>query len=186
MKNTDIYVTCPEFDTEHFHLRLVQENDAEDLQKCYGNPIAQKYFNSDNCDSDFHYSTVEEMRACILGWLSEYKQRHYIRFAIVDKLSDTVVGTFEMFGTPNWKFTNYIDGGCLRLDILPEYEKIEFIQELLSLADQKFLELFHVKVMVVKAIPEAIERRAALDAVKFMPYELNSSEFKYFYARVAK
>ena len=179
--NTNIYITCPEFDTGHFHLRLVRESDAEDLLRCYSDPAAQKFFNSDNCTSDFLYSTAEEMRECVQFWIIEYKKRHFIRFATIDKITGKVVGTVEIFGVKNWD--NGIDGGCLRIDVKSEFEKTNYLSELIALANDNFFTLFGAELIAVKAIPEATERIAALKSNGYVPYELSNPNFTHFYAK---
>ena len=185
MEERDPYLACPVYDTAHFHLRLVQENDAEDLFACYSHPDAQQFFNDDNCTSDFRFSTVVEMRACIIVWLSSYERREYIRFAVLDPSADRAVGTIEMFCDPRWKMTYGTAGGCFRMDLLPEYETIGFLSELIHLASDRFFALFSTERILVKAIPEATARRAALEKFGFLPYEVNHPTYRNYYAKSA-
>ena len=55
----NVYQSCPFFVTPQFTLRLVRRSDAPGLLKVYSDKQAQHYFNSDNCTSDFRYSTLE-------------------------------------------------------------------------------------------------------------------------------
>ena len=50
---TNVYESCPTFLTDRFRLRLVQRSDAAGLLRVYSDPVAQLYFNADNCHSDF-------------------------------------------------------------------------------------------------------------------------------------
>jgi RimJ/RimL family protein N-acetyltransferase len=179
MNNTDIYKVCPEFDTEHFHLRCVCESDAEALLKCYSDPAAQKFFNADNCSFPFNFNTIEEMENCIRFWL---RSNNFVRWSIVDKQDEKAVGTVEMFGHSHWHMTRNFPGGCLRVDIASEYETADYLSELLKLANEHFFGLFDAEIMVVKAIPEAAERIAALKANGFAPYELSNPNFTHYYA----
>lgn len=142
------YKRCPILETEHFILRLVQLEDAEDLLKCYSDPNAQQLFNADRCLNDFCYQTLEEMQNCIAFWLKEYEQEAYVRFAIVDKSRGKAVGTIEMFGMiGQYK----VPQGVLRLDICFEYECVSLIKELLMLCSTDFFMLFGVVQIVTKA-----------------------------------
>ena len=90
---SDIYDICPVLETDSFTLRLVTEADAADLLACYSDPLSQAVFDFENCTSDFCYTTMEEMTACIRFWLREYAQRMYVRFAIVDKRTQKAIVT---------------------------------------------------------------------------------------------
>ena len=74
-----VYQSCPTFITQRFVLRLVRKEDAPGLLKVYSDRQAQHYFNSDNCTSDFRYSTLKEMQQCIDMWLWSYQQGHFVR-----------------------------------------------------------------------------------------------------------
>lgn len=152
MKQNNIYEVCPTYESETFLLRLVSIDDAEDLLKCYMNKEAQKFFNANNCTSDFCYSTLTEMRECIQGWLDAYKNQYFIRFSVIDNSIGKAAGTIEMFGG---KY------GVLRIDILPAYENARCLSELLLIANH-FFEDFECENIVTLAIPEATERIKAL------------------------
>jgi [ribosomal protein S5]-alanine N-acetyltransferase len=89
------YLVCPVFESEHLVYRLVQEVDAADLLECYSDAASIPLFNSDNCNNDFNFQTIEEMSGCIRFWLDEYAEHGYVRFSIVEKNSDKAVGTIE-------------------------------------------------------------------------------------------
>ena len=85
MKDKTIYDKCPVYSSDHFLLRLVEEGDAEDLLRCYSDASAVRLMNADNCTSDFHYETLDEMNDCIQGWLGAYRTSvSFIRFSIID------------------------------------------------------------------------------------------------------
>jgi hypothetical protein len=68
----------------------------------------------------------------------------------------------------------------LRIDIASKYETVDYLSELLDLANSNFFGLFGAKIMAVKAIPEATERITALKANGFVPYEMSNPNFTHF------
>ena len=168
------YVKCPVLETKHFRLRLVKREDAADLLECYSDPVAQEFFNADNCTSDFCYQTAAEMEACIEGWLGAYEVQAYVRYAIVDKSSEKAVGTVEMFGgiglfqTPE---------GVLRLDICSGYENQECLEELFSICATDFFLLFEAEQIITKAVPGAEQRITVLKKLNFRPVEIPGRKY---------
>lgn len=160
----DVFETCPEHESENFILRLVEPTDAGDLLDCYSDTQAVRFMNADRCTSDFHFKTIEEMRQCIGFWLREYANRAYVRFAIVGKATNRAVGTVEMFGGPGGEMAEW---GMLRIDIASAYEKTRLLREIICIAIDRFYEEFRVRNIVTKAIPEAAERREALEQCGF-------------------
>ena len=58
----DVYQNCPDYENEHYLLRLVKIEDKADLLKVYSDEKAVPFFNSDNCGGDdFHYTTESRM-----------------------------------------------------------------------------------------------------------------------------
>lgn len=151
----DPFAKCPIFETEHFTLRLVRHEDAEDLLACYGDPAVWPVLNADNCTSTFRYTTMEEMAECVGFFVSCYAQGYFVRWAIVEKESGKAVGTVEMFTG---------ETGVLRVDIVSRLEQEEPLAELFALAARKMPPLFGAARMLTKAPPEAKARRAALAA----------------------
>ena len=163
------YTACPTFDTEHFHLRLVKLSDAEDLLKCYGDPKAQALFNDDNCNTNFHFTSENYLENYIKSWLEAYENKHFVRFAIVDKASEKAVGTIEMFGMVGaYKSPR----GVLRVDICSEYEQPEFLDPLFTLCVREFFPLFKPEHMLHKAVPSAVHRIAILQKLGFEPIDI--------------
>ena len=57
-----IYEKCQVLESRRFLLRLVEDQDCDDLLKVYSDKNALPFFNSDNCDGDnFYYPTKERM-----------------------------------------------------------------------------------------------------------------------------
>lgn len=167
------YLECPAFETEHFIVRLIREEDALELMDCYSDKLARKFFNSDGCTSDFFYDTIDEMRECVAMWVASYARRDFVRFAIVEKASRRAIGTIEMFGFVGRYKT---ERGILRLDIMFAYEEAAYLQELFSLCVREFFKLFAVQKIVTKAIPEAVHRVAALESLGFAAHDLPGRE----------
>ena len=136
------YEECPVYETPSFTLRLVQENDANDLLACYSDPKAVANMNADHCTSDFYYTTHEQMRECIAFWLVEYARGAYVRFSIIAKASGKAVGTVEIFGG---------EYGVLRIDIATAYETEKYIDEFVTLAMDSFIDDFEIETLVIKA-----------------------------------
>lgn len=149
----DVYTACPMVQTEHFTLRLVREEDAPALFACYHDKAAVARMNGDNCDFGFYADTREQMAETVAYWLKHYGWCSFVRFAIVDRASDTAVGTVEGFGG---------EVGVLRLDIASRYEQQALLTELLAFARENFRAYFGNQAVVTKAAPGATERRRAL------------------------
>ena len=155
------YQKCPTYETESFVLRLVEENDAEDLLECYSDPVSSKFFNSDNCINNFIYKAIDEMKNCIEFWIQSYENQWFIRFSIIDKKINKAIGTVEFFAKQE-TFKIYGRVGILRIDLVSTYEKEIPISEILNLVDDNFYEFFEVESIIIKAIPEAGQRIMAL------------------------
>lgn len=161
----NVYETCPVFITQRFTLRLVRREDAPGLLKVYSDRVAQAYFNSDNCTSDFRFATLREMELCIDMWLRAYAHRHYVRWTIL--LNKRPVGTVEMFRRSDGK-----DGkgeGVLRIDLLSMYEFPDVYDEILRTMLPEMHEQFSCERILTKALPHMERRRLALVLHGFVP-----------------
>ena len=64
---SNVYESCPVFETDKWLLRLIEKEDASDLIDVYSDKNALPFFNSDNCDGDnFYYPTMEKMNSAIV------------------------------------------------------------------------------------------------------------------------
>jgi len=165
------------YKTEHFTLRLVSEDDIEDLLVCYSDSKSQSIFDSQNFAKNLHCNTVEEMAWYVRFWLEEYRNKMYVRFAIVDNKTKKAIGTVEMFNTKG--FLHGRDGGILRIDLASPYETVEYLSELLQLANDNFFELFGAKVIITKGRPGEAARLAALSSAGYRPYNCEAREHYY-------
>ncbi len=161
MTNINPYEKCPIYETKSFILRLVEKTDALDLLKCYSDVEAVKLMNSDNCINNFHYVTIEEMIDCILFWIKDYENKVYVRFSIVDKSTKTAIGTIEVFKRRQMDEKALVCG-VLRIDLRSEYERKNYLMELLKLSNIHFYDIFKVNRIIIKSIPYAKERISAL------------------------
>lgn len=169
-----VYKECPDFETEHFHIRLVQLEDAESLVGCYSDSKSQELFNADNCIGDFRIQTINSMRECLSAWLKAYEQEEFIRFAIVDKTLHKAVGTIEMFGG---------DIGILRIDIMSSYEEELYLNEIVDTCIKNFYNLFSVKIIATKAIEKAQNRIKVLCEEGFCLSDFRGREHYYLRSR---
>lgn len=162
----DVYEKCPQFENEKYLLRFVSEKDCCDLLKVYEDKKAVSLFNSDNCGGDdFYYTTEERMKQAIEYWFFEYKKREFVRWSIIDKEKNLVIGTIELFHrNANDYYTNC---GLLRLDIRSDYEQAEEIENILELIYLPSFDLFQCDKVATKAKPEALERIEALYRLGF-------------------
>ncbi len=142
------------YETEHFILRQVRSEDAPALMACYSDPEAVARMNDDNCLRGFLCQTEEDLRAYIAVWQSE----DYARPAVIDKSTGEAVGTLEIFGGGI---------GVLRVDLPTRYESPAVLQELYTLAMEKFPADFPMGAMVTKAPAGAPARRAVLKELGF-------------------
>lgn len=142
------------YETEHFTLRQVREEDAPALLRCYSDPSAVARMNADNCTGGFLFQTLEEMESAIRFWNGD----DFARPAVIDKNTGEPIGTLEIFGG---------ETGVLRVDLRADYETPEALAELYTLAMERFPKDFPMEAMVTKAPNPAPARRAVLEKLGF-------------------
>ena len=160
----NVYESCPVFTTPNFTLRLIRPEDAAPLLHVYSDPAAQDCFNADNCTSDFRYSTLQEMSACVAMWMCSYLQGDFVRWTVL--LHDLPVGTVEMFRRDEENNGT----GVLRLDLLSCLETADVIVELLGTLLPAMHQLFGCECILTKSTPAMIQRNAALMGLGFWPH----------------
>ena len=162
----NIYESCPVLQNARYRLRLVEQDDCEDLLKVYSDPQAVPLFNSDNCHGDdFCYTTKERMAKAIDFWLFSYEYRYFVRWSIIDISTGEAVGTIELFRRDSEDA--FTDTALLRLDLRSDYEREDAIGELLSIITESACELFECASITTKAASLASVRRAALQRFGF-------------------
>jgi hypothetical protein len=157
----DPYKEALFYETKRFCLRPVRVGDAQDLLRCYGDPVARARMNADFCTNDFCYETAEPMRAAIAFWQTEYAQRMYARLAVIEKVHGEAVGTMEISGG---------DTSVWRLDLADAFETAETVEELLALTVFEIARDFQAKRLYVKAV-NTPERQAVFLKYGFSPCE---------------
>lgn len=164
----DTYRQCPVLENNIYKLRLIEENDSEDLLKVYSDKNALPFFNSDNCNgSNFYCAIREDMDNTIKYWLMEYHEtKGFVRFSILDKQRGEVIGTIEMFKRYSEDFYNQC--GVLRLDVRSDYEKTDVLCDIIELFIDPFYEWFECSDIVTKGALYAVERVKALEKMKFI------------------
>lgn len=164
------YEKCPVFENEAYLLRLVEASDAPDLLSVYSDEKAVPFFNSDNCGGDtFYYTTLERMNEAIAFWHYSYKIKEFVRWSIIEKSTDTAVGTIELFHRRSEDYFN--NCGILRLDLRSDYEREEKIFEILSLIVKPAFASFDCQKMATKIPPFASGRKAAAGRLGFTASE---------------
>jgi hypothetical protein len=166
----NVYVNCPEFENKRFKLRFISIEDCDDLLKVYSDKEAVPLFNSDNCNGDdFYYTTSERMKQALDYWKFAYDDKGFVRWSIVDKKDNAVIGTIELFHRDSKDYFN--NCGLLRLDLRSDYEKEDNIIDILNLIIDKTYSLFECNMIATKAISIASERINALNKLNFLPTE---------------
>ena len=161
-----VYDKCPIFENEKYYLRLISADDIKDLLTVYSDINAVPMFNSDNCNGDdFHYETKERMKEAIEFWIFSYNNKYFVRWSIIDKSTNEVIGTIELFNRNSDDYFN--NCGILRLDLRSDYENVSDIKSILSLIIEPAYSLFDCKLIAMKAIELATSRRIALNELGF-------------------
>lgn len=165
-----VYVSCPEFENKRFKLRFISIDDCDDLLKVYSDEKAVPLFNIDNCGGDdFHYCTCDRMMQAIKYWNFEYERKGFVRWSIVDKKDNAVIGTIELFHRDSKDYFN--NCGLLRLDLRSDYETKDNIIDILKLIIDEAYQLFECNMIATKATPLASERIKALNEMDFISAE---------------
>ena len=164
----NIYSECTTYDMKLITLRQTKLKDAKELLKCYSDEKAVPLFNSDNCHGDnFYYETMDRMEQAVKFWEYSYKNRYFVRWSVINNSTNEIIGTIEMFHrNADDKYDHY---GVLRIDLQSRYETREIISEILEIASENFYEIFDVRAIITKAVPEAVERIIALMNCGYKP-----------------
>lgn len=163
----NVYKVCPQFENENYLLRLISQEDCADLLKVYSDKQSVPFFNSDNCNGDdFYYTTIERMKQAIEFWIFSYDNGYFVRWSIIDKRTNEVIGTIELFHRDSEDY--FHNCGLLRLDLRSDYERESEIEDILSLILLPTYDLFYCDKVVTKAVPEAKKRIKALEKVGFI------------------
>jgi hypothetical protein len=106
---------------ENYLVRKLEVRDTSDLLSVYSDEKSVPLFNSDNCNGDdFHYTSLERMQHAVEFWLWSYTNKYFVRFSIIDKRIQKVIGTIELFHRDSKDYFNRC--GLLRLDLKSDYD----------------------------------------------------------------
>ncbi|BCN30809.1 hypothetical protein bsdtb5_21040 [Anaeromicropila herbilytica] len=165
----DVYEQCPILEDKGYLLRLVEIEDAKDLLKVYSDEKAVSYFNSDNCNDNFYYQTLDRIQEAIQFWIWSYQCKAFVRWSIIDKSTNEAIGTIELFHRDSKDYFNAC--ALLRLDLRSDYENDNCIESIVSILLSNTYDLFHCNWIATKAAPFAKERIQALELMGFHPSE---------------
>lgn len=164
--NYDPYQKFPVLGNERFLLRKIKEEDTKDLLQIYSDKRSIRFFNTDNCHGDnFHYKTIKKMKKAIQFWDYSYKNRNFVRWAIVDKINNSIVGTIEEFHRDSNDY--FSNSSLLRIDLRNDYEKKDYIYNILKLIIPSSFKLFDCNKIITKSFENNVERDNALYELGF-------------------
>ena len=110
-----VYEEVPVLENEKYLLSFVKEEDAGELLKIYSDKKSLPFFNSDNCHGDnFYYQTIDRMNEAVKFWLDSYKSKWFVRWTIIEKASNSIIGSIELFHREAEDYFNHT--AILRLD----------------------------------------------------------------------
>ncbi len=156
-----VYDNCPVLYGKYFRFEHVDLSHCDDLLKVYSDLKSVPLFNSDNCGNEnFYYKTPERMKEAIEYWYWEYSRKGFVRMSITDIENDVSVGTVEMFCRVADDY--FTDSNLLRIDLRSDYEKEDYIYDILCVVIDSQKILFNCNSVTTKAIPVAGERIKAL------------------------
>lgn len=157
----NVYKRCPTFENNNYCIRKLQKEDVDGLLNIYSDKKAVPFFNADNCHGDdFYYTTTERMKQAVDFWIEAYNNGWFVRWIIIDKHSDEIVGTIEAFHRDaNDYFTN---SALIRIDFRSDYEKEQCIKEVFELLEIPCFDIFYCDKLVTKGFPLSPERIKAL------------------------
>lgn len=162
----DVYKQCPVLANDQFTVKLIEENDVDDLLSVYSDKLALPFFNSDGCNgSNFYCAIREHMAGAVKYWLVEYENKNFVRFSIIDNADQKAIGTIEMFRRESAASHNGC--GILRLDVRSDYEQTDQLKSILSLIVNPFYDWFGCTEIVTKGALYAVDRIEALKQTGF-------------------
>lgn len=170
------FENCPINETDNLLFTKVKEEDAKELFECYSDPITKSHMNNDNCGGEWDCRSIDIVRQGISGWKEEFDARFYIRWCVVYKQLNKIIGTIEIAPIPN--ITRFLDGVCrsgiLRIDIISFLENQAIFSEILTMAADNFYRDFGIENIITKATTDDIQRIQALEYNYFVKIENKS------------
>lgn len=111
------------------------------------------------------------MNKAVKFWLDSYKSKWFVRWVIIEKDTNKIIGSIELFHRTADDFFNH--AGVLRLDLGSDYETAEVIECITSLIVPAAYDLFDTDKIITKIPLYAVERKSAFEKLGF----INSKEF---------
>lgn len=177
----DIYENCGTYKGDCIILRQTCHEDALQLLACYSDVQAVPLFNHDNCHGDdFHYTTLKQMSEAVAFWQRSYDAKHFVRWSIIMRDSNQVVGTIELFNRNNQ------GEGILRIDLASDYEQEEILADILHIVEHELAVQFDVNVIRTKAVPSAHVRIYTLYKNGYHKIQKEMFEYPYYYEKKMK
>lgn len=162
----NIYQSCPMFEKGKLIIRQLKNDDCDDLLKVYSDKNALPFFNSDGCDGDnFYYPTRERMAMAIDFWNMAYENGWFVRFSIVDKAVEGIIGMVELCLRVSEDAFHHM--GILRVDVRSDYEKEDTLYDIFSLITPEIESILGCRGVVTKAPAYAVDRINAIKKVGF-------------------
>lgn len=158
MKN--IYEDHRSYENDRILLRPVSIDDAAGLLAVYSDEKSRKLFNCDNFEYICSFDTLEQMQSEIEFYLKSYERKEFVRWTVVSKENQEIAGTIENFYRKSEDA--FGDSAILRIDLRSDYEREDFIMQLLELVLQTAYRDFECNRIATKAIDIAKERISAL------------------------
>lgn len=177
MNNKNVYDKFNNVVTNNFTIRLLEQEDAKDLFDVYHDKDAVSLMNDDACDFGFYMDTIEQMKETVKWWIIYYEKRYFVRFSIVSKTTNKVVGTIEGFDAPE----------CVaRLDLHKDYEEVDYLCELISFIKDYFCEYFTYDLLAIKCIKKGTKRIEALKKTGFTYKGILKEKYDDYYQLIRK
>ena len=141
-KNKNPYIVFPVFGNERFLIRKLDDNDVKDLIKIYPNK-------------------ANNMKKVINYWDESYNQGRLVKWGIVDKENNSVIGTIEQSNNDS------NNSSIIKLDLRSDYEKKDIIINILELITPSSYNLFNCDSIKIESYESDVERTNALYEMGF-------------------
>ena len=175
MNGRNAFEKCPIYETDNLIFTKVKVEDAIELFQCYSDPITKSHMNNDNCGGEWPCNSINIVKQGIKGWENEFDARFYIRWSVMHKQINKIIGTIEIAPVPN--ITRFFDGcqtGILRIDIVSFLENEVVFSEILKMATDNFYLDFAISNIIIKATEDDTQRVLALENNNFEELKNNS------------
>ena len=156
-------------ETQNFIIRFPLENDLEDLLELYSDKLRSSTFNSDNCEDNFYYPTLERIIEVYKFWKESFIKGWFTRLCIIERKTRKVVGTLEVCKRVSADASN----GCniLRIDLLEQFEKEKNLFEINEIILNNIEKFYGVKNTFTKIRSNQVERKKSFLKLGFREFD---------------